>query len=309
MKRLFCVLLVAVMLFGLCACGGNNKPNSPSLPSIEPNSSEGATSDYWPKNDIAELLPTPEFAKGKVSWENSGGFYLEMFEVTKDGFSAYVDACREKGFKEDYSRGDDYYYADNPDGYHISLNYNEIDEFNSEVNISLRVDAPDEDEISEEPSEEPTPEPSEEPSEEPTPEPSEEPTEEPQASGTVSGDLGDHHVEITGASLTKSYDDRPVIVVTYAWTNNSEDTTSAMVALLETAYQDGIELDSAIILNDSSYDLTSSTKNIRPGTTIDIQNAYYLDSETSTVEFEISELFSFLSDDSITATFDPSSLS
>lgn len=242
-----------------------------------------------------------------MSWEHSDSFYLEVFDVTEADFNAYVDACQENGFKEDYSRGDDYYYAYNSDGYHVSLNYWEVDDYNDEVYMSISAHAPDE-EPAEEPSEEPTEEPTEEPSEEPSEKPATEPTEAP-ASGTVSGDLGDHHVEITGASLTKSYDDRPVIVVTYAWTNNSEDTTSAMVALLETAYQDGIELDSAIILNDSSYDLTSSTKNIRPGTTIDIQNAYYLDSETSTVEFEISELFSFLSDDSITATFDPSSLS
>lgn len=160
---------------------------------------------------------------------------------------------------------------------------------------------------SDSPAEEPTPEPSEEPTA--TLEPSEEPTEEPQESGTTSGDLGDHHVEITGASLAKSYDDRTVIVITYAWTNNSEDTTSAMVTFKENAYQNGVQLDSAILLGDNTYDLTSTTKNIRPGTTIDIQNAYYLDSETSVVEFEISELFNFFSDDSIVVTFDPTSLS
>lgn len=130
----------------------------------------------------------------------------------------------------------------------------------------------------------------------------------PQTIDTVSGDLGDHHVEIKEASLTTSYDDRPVIVITYAWTNNSEKTTNASSTFNETAYQDGIELDSVIFLSDDTYDLLASTKNIRPGATIDVQNAYYLDSETSTVEFELSEWFSY-DDDPIVVTFDLSSLS
>ena len=55
--------------------------------------------------------------------------------------------------------------------------------------------------------------------------------EEPTAEGV--GDLGDFHVEVKSAVLTKDHDGAPVIVITYAWTNNSEDTTSAMVSRTE----------------------------------------------------------------------------
>ena len=89
-----------------------------------------------------------------------------------------------------------------------------------------------------------------------------------------SGDLGDYHVEIKGASLAKDYEGKSAIVVTYAWTNNSEETTSAMVSVGAKAFQ---------------------------------ECAYVLTSETSTVEFELTEWISF-SDDMVTMNFDPAAL-
>lgn len=122
-----------------------------------------------------------------------------------------------------------------------------------------------------------------------------------------SGDLGDYHVEIKGASLTKDYEGKPAIVITYAWTNNSEDTTSAMVSIGEKAFQDGVQLESAMIVGDDSYESGTSMKEVRPGTTIDVQCAYVLTSETSTVEFELTEWISF-SNDMVTMDFDPAAL-
>lgn len=134
--------------------------------------------------------------------------------------------------------------------------------------------------------------------------------EEPQQYTSVpasSGDLGAYHVEIKDAVLAKDYEDHPAIVITYAWTNNSDDTTSAMVAAAEKAFQDGIQLDSAVIVNSDVYDSGANSKNVRPGATIDVQCAYLLTSETSMVEFEIQEFFSF-SGEKVTKNFDLSSL-
>lgn len=138
-----------------------------------------------------------------------------------------------------------------------------------------------------------------EPSEPPAPEP------EPELEGR--GSLGDYEVEIKGAALTKDYEGKPVIVVTYAWTNNSDKTTSAMVAVSEKAFQDGVSLETAIVLSDDAYKSGTSMTEVRPGTTIDVQCAFLLSSETSTVEFELSELLSF-SSDVVSMAFDPSSL-
>ena len=122
-----------------------------------------------------------------------------------------------------------------------------------------------------------------------------------------SGDLGDYHVEIKGASLAKDYEGKSAIIVTYAWTNNSENTTSAMVSVGTKAFQDGVQLESAIIIGDNSYDSGASMKEVRPGTTIDVLGAYVLTNERSTVEFELTEWISF-SDDMVTMDFDPATL-
>ena len=79
-----------------------------------------------------------------------------------------------------------------------------------------------------------------------------------------SGDLGAYHVEIKGASLAKDYQGNPAIVITYAWANNSEDTTSAMVSAGTKAFQDGVQLESAVIIGDDSYDSGASMKEVAP---------------------------------------------
>lgn len=129
----------------------------------------------------------------------------------------------------------------------------------------------------------------------------------PETDETGTGTLGDYDVTISGASLTEDYDGNTALVVTFTWTNNSEDTTSAMVALVEQAFQDGVELENAFIVDSDAYDSEADMKEIRPGASLEVQCAFVLDSDTSPVEVEISELFSF-DDAVVTKTFDPSAL-
>ena len=77
----------------------------------------------WPNSDVAKLLPVPKSNIGSISWENSGGFVIYIGNTTKTEYNEYVNACSAKGFNVDYNKGDDYYYADNADGYHVSLRY------------------------------------------------------------------------------------------------------------------------------------------------------------------------------------------
>lgn len=60
-----------------------------------------------------------------------------------------------------------------------------------------------------------------------------------------------------------------------------------MVSVGEKAFQDGVQLETALIMDSSVYEAGSSMKEVRPGTTIDVQCAYTLTSDTSTVEFEL----------------------
>lgn len=110
--------------------------------------------------------------------------------------------------------------------------------------------------------------------------------EEHQSSGT----LGDYFVEIKGAELAEAYDGTPAIVVTYEWTNNSDKTTSAMWAVYAKAFQSGIEMDDAIVTDDRFEYLDNKSKDVRPGTTITVQEEFDLTSDTDIVEFELTKL-------------------
>lgn len=116
------------------------------------------------------------------------------------------------------------------------------------------------------------------------------------------GALGDYFIKILSCKVTKDYEKKPAIVVTYEFTNNSDDATNFLVALSSQAYQDGIELETAIIMDSKVYNSANSMKDIKPGKKIKVQQAYLLDNNKSDVEIEVSKLFSF-SDEKITKTF------
>jgi len=92
----------------------------------------------WPTSIVGNLLPVPKSTVGKFSYEYDDSFYVYIGETSEADYSEYVTACSDKGFNVDYDKGDTYYYADNNEGYHISLKY----EGNSTMSIS--IDSPDE---------------------------------------------------------------------------------------------------------------------------------------------------------------------
>ncbi len=92
----------------------------------------------WPTSTVGNLLPVPKSTVGKFSYEHDDSFYVYIGETSEADYSEYVTACSDKGFNNDYDKGDTYYYADNNEGYHISLKY----EGNSTMSIS--IDSPDE---------------------------------------------------------------------------------------------------------------------------------------------------------------------
>lgn len=94
----------------------------------------------WPGSEIAKLLPKPSSNYGKIEWEAEYGFVIYVGNTTRSDYNDYVDAVYELGFTVDYSRGDDYFYADNAEGYSVSLKY---EGFNT---MFVRIDEPDEEE-------------------------------------------------------------------------------------------------------------------------------------------------------------------
>ena len=123
-----------------------------SIEYVNSDSSIEMTALEWPTSDIGKLIPTPQSNVGNVSWEHSDGFSIYVGETSRDDYDAYVKECVKRGFDVDYRKGNNYYYADNKDGFSLSLNYdNDV--------MHVRINAP-KDEVADEESE-PVPESSE----------------------------------------------------------------------------------------------------------------------------------------------------
>lgn len=125
---------------------------------------------------------------------------------------------------------------------------------------------------------------------------------------TGEGDTGNFHVKIKNAVKATDEDGNPAIVITYEWTNNSEETTNVMSSMYEQAFQDGVEMDVGYV-DSEKYDLFSNLTDVRPGTTIDISTAFAMTSD-SVVEFEICDYENMIEDhpQKITMNFDPATL-
>lgn len=90
----------------------------------------------WPKSIAGQQAPAPKSTIGKFSFEYDDNFFVYVGNTSNTDYAEYVNTCSEKGFNVDYRKGDDYYYAYNSEGWHISICYegNNI--------MSIDIDAP-----------------------------------------------------------------------------------------------------------------------------------------------------------------------
>lgn len=110
------------------------------------------------------------------------------------------------------------------------------------------------------------------------------------AEGT--GYVNGHYVEIKDAVFTDDHNGNPCIVVTFAWTNNGDKAYSSMSQIMGKAFQNGIEIESALYLYDNDlFDGSPYMLEIKPGATLDVQRAFQLSDPSAPVEFELGELF------------------
>lgn len=65
----------------------------------------------WPDDGLAKQLPVPESTIGNIRWNNSDTFGVYISDTTQKNFDLYVEACKNKGFTEDYSQSDTHYRA------------------------------------------------------------------------------------------------------------------------------------------------------------------------------------------------------
>lgn len=123
-----------------------------------------------------------------------------------------------------------------------------------------------------------------------------------EAAPSDSGELGDYTVSILNHELTEDYEGNPAIRVYFDFTNNSEDTASFYIATSVKAFQNGIELETAVCIDDVEAD-DNNLKDIKQGATLQCTRIFLLDDDSSPVEIEASELISW-DDKMLVKTFD-----
>lgn len=99
----------------------------------------------------------------------------------------------------------------------------------------------------------------------------------------------EYAVSIDECRLAEDYAGEPVAVVTYTFTNNSEKATSFAVALRPQAFQNGVELNTAI---GSDWDSEKYMKDVKPGSSSTVEIGYSMEDD-SDLTVEVTELFSF----------------
>lgn len=123
-----------------------------------------------------------------------------------------------------------------------------------------------------------------------------------QAAGKDSN-VGSYSVEIKSARLSKNWEGKESVVITYGFTNNSEESSSFDIAFSYNAYQNGVGLERAYTLQDDDpYDEANQSKKIKTGATLDVEVAYILNDTETDVDVEVEEWLG-LSDDKVSRTF------
>ncbi len=118
-----------------------------------------------------------------------------------------------------------------------------------------------------------------------------------------SSTLGNYSIEIMSCRLAEDYEGDPVVIVKYNFTNNADNATSFYIAFEDSVYQNGVGLNEAYVLDDSAnYNADNRTKDIKKGSSLEVEVAYELNDTETDIEVEVKELISF-NDSVITKTF------
>lgn len=91
--------------------------------------------------------------------------------------------------------------------------------------------------------------------------------------------------KLDGVKVVKDYEGNDALEINYTFTNKQEDATSALVGVCIDGYQNGKEMEIAIV-NDSEFNEQTDLKN---GVTQDNCKSYHVLSDDSPVELEVYE--------------------
>lgn len=105
--------------------------------------------------------------------------------------------------------------------------------------------------------------------------------------------VGNYKVEIVDSYITEDSKGDDILVVTYSFTNNDDEPKAFVYTIDDKAYQNGVELgDVYSSYGIDGYDFTTSNSEIKPGVTVEVQEAYELYDTSTPVEIDLSIIFS-----------------
>ena len=100
-------------------------------------------------------------------------------------------------------------------------------------------------------------------------------------------------VSIDDAYLTQDYSGAEAVVVTYSWTNNSDETTNFMTTFSGKVFQNSVEQENAIVMD---IDSSAYMADVKPGGTAQVQMAYKV-ADHSDITVEVHPWISFNKDE------------
>lgn len=88
----------------------------------------------WSNSEISELIPVPQFTKGKIEKDDATEYTLYLSEISYAEYEEYINECMNSGFNADISSDTGLFCAKNSDDYTLTVNY----EGNNIIYISLK---------------------------------------------------------------------------------------------------------------------------------------------------------------------------
>ena len=78
----------------------------------------------WSEYEIADKLPEMDFVEVELSGDDEDRVHYHAYGVTSEDYVAYKEAAISAGYTNEVLETDDWYTADDAEGYSISLDYN-----------------------------------------------------------------------------------------------------------------------------------------------------------------------------------------
>lgn len=136
--------------------------------------------------------------------------------------------------------------------------------------------------------------------------PDAEPSPMPDTADSSSGKFDSFEVMFKRAWLTEDYEGNVTLALAFDFTNlDPEKAQNFTFATHAKAFQDGVQLDKAIMVDDIDYG--ENQKDLKANATLEVYSAFVLSNTTSIVEIELTKLISF-DDEKYTFEIDPSAL-